>query len=183
MRFHHHFTVNTPLDAVVRFHRSAESLRAISPPWIPISALEADDPLEDGDIIAFTLWLGPIPVRWIARIENNGESGFIDRLMAGPFASWEHNHEFTPIDSDRTRIDDHVVYHLKSNRFWRLIGGLMALGLPVLFRHRAAKTAFLLEDGSASTIPRSNIDSSASDNGGREAAKPMDVLHKGERDR
>lgn len=145
MEHNSQFNVNAPIDAVLEFHRSARSLRAITPPLIPMTALQAPDPLAEGTEMAFTLWLGPIPVRWTARIESSTPTGFIDRQLSGPFASWTHEHSFTALDSRSTLVEDHVRYELKSNPFWWLVGGLMALGLPLLFRFRAFKTRQILE--------------------------------------
>ncbi len=145
MEYRSHFTVNAPIDAVQEFHRSAESLRAITPPLIPMTSVQAPDPLTEGAKMGFTLWLGAIPVRWNARIEDLSLDGFIDRQISGPFATWVHRHSFTAIDGSNTRVDDHVTYELKSDPFWWLVGGSMALGLPLLFRFRGYKTRRILE--------------------------------------
>jgi ligand-binding SRPBCC domain-containing protein len=144
-----HFTVNAPIAAVREFHRSPASLRAITPPVIPMSSVQANDLLGEGAEMAFTLWMGPIPARWKARIEDDQPQGFVDRQISGPFASWVHRHTFNPVDDSNTRVDYHVTYQLKSNPFWWLLGSLMAIGLPLLFRYRAYKTKKILEKDSA----------------------------------
>lgn len=145
MEYKRQFTVRAPIEAVRAFHQSASSLRAITPPIIPMTSVDAPDPLSEGAEMAFTLWMGPLPVRWTARIEEPHAEGFVDRQLTGPFAAWSHKHSFTPIDEQNTRVDDHVSYQLKSNPIWWLIGGSMALGLPLLFRYRAYKTKKILE--------------------------------------
>ena len=45
-----------------------------------------------GDELRFTLWLGPLPIRWHAAIESVSDSGFADRQIEGPFAHWVHRH-------------------------------------------------------------------------------------------
>ena len=145
MEYKSQFTVRAPIESVRSFHHSASSLRAITPPIIPMTSVEAPDPLRDGAELAFTLWMGPIPVRWTARIEASQPHGFVDRQLTGPFASWSHQHSFTPIDVQTTRVDDHVNYRLKTNPIWWLLGGSMAVGLPLLFRYRAFKTRQILE--------------------------------------
>lgn len=145
MEFKSQFTVRATIESVRTFHHSASSLRAITPPIIPMTSVEAPDPLTDGAELAFTLWMGPIPVRWTAQIEDSQPHGFVDRQLNGPFASWSHEHSFIPIDERSTRVDDHVTYQLKSNPVWWLLGGSMALGLPLLFRYRAYKTKQILE--------------------------------------
>jgi ligand-binding SRPBCC domain-containing protein len=145
MEFKSQFNVRAPVESVRSFHNSASSLHAITPPIIPMTSVEASDPLTDGAELAFTLWMGPIPVRWTAQIEDFQPHGFVDRQLTGPFAAWSHRHSFIPLDEWNTRVDDHVSYQLKSNPVWWLLGGSMALGLPLLFRYRAYKTKQLLE--------------------------------------
>jgi ligand-binding SRPBCC domain-containing protein len=145
MEYKSHFTVDAPLESIWDFHRSSASLRAITPPVVPMTSVEAPDPLTDGSQMAFTLWIGPIPVRWEARIEDSTANGFIDRQISGPFSAWTHKHIFTSMEANRTRVDDQVSYEFRTNLFWRLIGGAMALGLPMLFRYRAFRTKQLIE--------------------------------------
>jgi ligand-binding SRPBCC domain-containing protein len=145
MEYTSHFKVNAPIDSVRGFHLSAQSLRAITPPLIPMTSLNAPDVLSEGAQLGFTLWLGPMPVRWVARIEDMHEAGFVDRQISGPFAVWSHQHEFKVLDQNHTRVDDRVTYRLKSHPFWWLVGGLFVIGLPLLFRFRAYKTIKLLE--------------------------------------
>jgi ligand-binding SRPBCC domain-containing protein len=145
MEHNSHFIVQAPIEAVRRFHKAASSLRAITPPLIPMTALDAPDPLIEGAEMAFTLWLGPLPVRWEARIEDMDQNGFVDKQISGPFAAWSHRHDFAAIDEISTKVDDRVTYELKSNPFWWLVGGAMAIGLPLLFRFRAFRTKQLLE--------------------------------------
>ncbi|MGD2057420.1 MAG: SRPBCC family protein [Anaerolineales bacterium] len=145
MDFKSQFTVHAPIDAVRSFHQSAGSLHSITPPLVPMTSLDAPEVLSEGDMMAFTLWMGPIPVRWTARVEQIHSQGFTDRQVSGPFETWVHKHSFTPIDESSTLVEDHVSYQFKSNPFWRLVGGSMALGLPLLFRYRAYQTRKILE--------------------------------------
>lgn len=148
MEFKSDFVVHASLEAVRRFHQSAGSLRSITPPLVPMTSIDAPQVLGEGAEMAFTLWMGPVPVRWSARIEGTHVQGFTDRQISGPFAAWVHEHSFVPIEGGHTRVEDRVLYELKSNPFWWLIGGLMALGLPLLFRYRAYRTRTILERAS-----------------------------------
>lgn len=145
MQFERRFTVSAPIEKVNTFHRSASSLKAITPPFLFMSGIRAADQLSDGDEIGFTLWMGPIPVRWTARIENLNSHGFDDVLIAGPFQNWDHSHRFEPIDENNTRVIDQIEYSFRRHWFWGPVGLLMALGLPVLFAYRAWRTQRILE--------------------------------------
>lgn len=151
MKYTHEFTVNAGLDAVVDFHRRSASMGAITPPPIVVKVHEAPAILEPGDRMAFTMWLGPLPIRWVARIDRLDGPGFIDRQEEGPFARWEHRHIFQVVDEQTTVVRDEVEVELHpSNWFWRVVGFNMWLGLPVLFAFRGWKTRRILESAAVS---------------------------------
>lgn len=144
MRFQRQFRVAAPRDAVAEFHRSGASLDAITPPWVPMRVESAPERLSIGDQMILRLWLGPLPVRWVARIDGMTESGFVDRQVSGPFASWVHRHEFVSHPDDTTEVRDDIEAELGDGFTNRLIGLAMWVGLPVLFAYRRWKTRRLL---------------------------------------
>lgn len=145
MRYEHRFVVKAPLAEVASFHRSAASMGAITPPLIGVRLHSAPDLLAEGDSMDFTLWLGPLPVRWLAQIEQVSVAGFSDRQIRGPFAQWVHRHTFEAIDGQSTWVVDQVMATLHPHWFWKGVGGSMWLGLPLLFAYRGWKTRQLLE--------------------------------------
>jgi ligand-binding SRPBCC domain-containing protein len=146
MRYIHRFRVQAPLADVDAFHRQSASMAAITPPPIIVRIHSAPQLLQDGDQMDFTMWLGPLPIRWLAQIEATDENGFIDRQQDGPFAEWVHRHGFVAVDDRTTEVVDEVSVSLhETNRFWQLIGFSMWMGLPVLFAYRAWKTRRILE--------------------------------------
>ncbi|MCB0108870.1 MAG: hypothetical protein KDE53_23275 [Caldilineaceae bacterium] len=145
MRYHHRFAVNAPLDAVVEFHRQSSSMAAITPPPIIVRLHKAPAQLADGDQMAFTMWLGPLPIRWLAQIETIPGPGFIDRQLEGPFAKWEHRHTFERINATTTAVIDEVTAELSEAWFWKTVGLGMWISMPILFAFRSWKTKRLLE--------------------------------------
>ena len=145
MKYQHRFEVNATLDDVRTFHNSSNSLQAITPPFFFMSNLQAPDRLVDGDEMSFTLWLGPIPVRWEARVENFTPSGFDDTQLSGPFQTWTHAHRFESLGPTNTAILDEVTYTIRPHLIWGPLGILMAIGLPVLFFFRSRRTKAILE--------------------------------------
>ncbi|MDI9548162.1 MAG: hypothetical protein QM346_11260 [Chloroflexota bacterium] len=145
MKYAHRFRVEAPSADVVEFHQRSASMAAITPPPIIVRIHEAPAVLGEGDEMAFTLWLGPLPMRWRARIEQTGPSGFADRLIKGPFASWVHQHVFVETGSDATEVIDMVSAKLSDRPFWRLAGLALWAGMPLLFTYRAWKTRRLLQ--------------------------------------
>lgn len=145
MRYHHRFRVQASLARVADFHRQSASMAAITPPPILVKIHSAPSVLANGDQMAFTMWLGPLPVRWLARIEAVSSTGFTDRQLQGPFAEWVHRHTFAAVDERTTEVVDEVTISLRPHPFWGAVGLGMLLGLPVLFAFRGWKTRRLLQ--------------------------------------
>jgi len=145
VKFSRSFEVRASLGAVRDFHARSEALVALTPPLMPMR-LEASPPvLRSGDAMSFRIWLGPLPVRWTARIEDAGPGGFTDRQLAGPFAEWVHRHTFDTTGATSSRVTDLIQARLRPHLLWGPVGLTMWLGLPLLFAFRAWKTRRLLE--------------------------------------
>ncbi|MGL4648049.1 MAG: SRPBCC family protein, partial [Caldilineaceae bacterium] len=145
MKYHHRFVVNAPLSVVRDFHRQSASMGAITPPPVIVRVHEAPALLGEGDEMAFTMWMGPLPIRWRARIHDVAPYGFRDTLVQGPFTRWSHEHTFVPVDANRTEVFDTLDIELTPYPFWHLVGRMMTLNLPVLFAYRQWRTKRLLD--------------------------------------
>jgi ligand-binding SRPBCC domain-containing protein len=145
MIYQHRFRVGASLAAVAEFHQRSASMAAITPPPIIVRMHATPAALAEGDEMDFTMWLGPLPVRWMAQIEAVSPAGFSDRQLQGPFAEWVHRHAFIAIDERTTDVMDEVTLRLRRNPLWGLVGFGMWLGLPLLFAYRAWKTKKNLE--------------------------------------
>jgi ligand-binding SRPBCC domain-containing protein len=110
--FDYSFTVDSPLAAVREFHHDTSALKTLTPPPT-IVQLHAIEPLGEGSVSRFTLWVGPLPLHWTAVHRNVSDRGFTDIQQEGPAAKWEHTHTFTPLDAQTTRIDEHIEYDHK----------------------------------------------------------------------
>lgn len=145
MTYYHHFRVHASLARVADFHGRAASMGAITPPPIVVRMHNAPVVLAEGNEIEFTMWLGPLPVRWLARIEAVSSTGFTDRQLDGPFAEWVHRHTFVAVDEHTTDVLDEITTRLRPHLLWWPVGLGMQLGLPILFAFRAWKTRRLLQ--------------------------------------
>lgn len=144
MKFQHRFDVRAPLAAVAEFHRRSASMGAITPPPVIVRIHSAPAVLQEGDLMEFTLWLGPLPIRWLARIEDVTPHGFVDRQISGPFSQWKHTHTFVA-NGESTTVHDQVEAEYSDKLFWKLVGMGMWLNLRLLFAFRGWKTRRLLE--------------------------------------
>ena len=161
MKYRHSFRVQARQASVARFHTQASSLGAITPPMMPTSLHYAPEQMADGDEMAFTVWLGPVPVRWVARVEDVTISGFADQQVAGPFDAWTHRHTFVQENEGATSVVDEIEAKLRRHLVWGPVGLTMWLGLPLLFVYRGWKTRQILEapqSGAGSQIWRDSID-------------------------
>ncbi len=138
--FDYAFVVDAPLAAVSAFHQSTDILKRLTPP--PMFAQIHDfGEMREGMVARFTLWLGPIPLRWQARHVDVGPNGFTDVQERGPLAAWRHTHHFSAESPTRTRIHEHIEYTHRPGLpglFTRLIFG--RIGLHALFTYRQLVT-------------------------------------------
>jgi ligand-binding SRPBCC domain-containing protein len=143
MRFEHRFRVRASQEQVAAFHATPRSLKAIT--LTPMTIHRAPDVFTDGDEIEFTLWLGPVPVRWHGAVEDISVEGFTDTQVAGPFRSWRHRHTFVRVSSAETEVHDVVEAHLRPHIVWGPAALLIWIGLPALFAFRGWRTRRRLE--------------------------------------
>jgi ligand-binding SRPBCC domain-containing protein len=147
MTYRHAFRVRASLSEVACFHSAPSSMAVITPPPVVVRFQQAPAQMSEGEEIRFTLWMGPLPVRWTARIEALSPTGFTDRQVRGPFRTWVHRHTFLPLDENVTEVRDEVTVALRRHLLWGPVGLLMQLSLPLLFAYRGWKTRRTLEAG------------------------------------
>jgi ligand-binding SRPBCC domain-containing protein len=145
MKYHSRFRVHVPVEMVAGFHNHSASMAAITPPPIIVQVHQAPEQLVEGDEMDFTLWVGPLPVHWVARFEDVTATSFVDRQVRGPMRLWRHHHRFVAVDEHTTDVVDEVEVAIRPHPLWGPVGLGMALNLPVLFAYRAWRTRRLLE--------------------------------------
>ncbi len=145
MHFRHRFSVRASQAAVAAFHADPRVLRTITP--LPIIVqFHHVEPIGEGTTVDFTLWFGPVPVRWTARHSRiRGHQGFVDEQVRGPFKRWIHEHRFEPTNSGNIEVVDEIDAQLRAHPWWGLVGVMMWITLPILFAYRAWQTRRHLE--------------------------------------
>lgn len=122
------------------FHNEANALARLTPPppLMFVQVLRDDrTSLTEGEL-EFRLWFGPVPVHWLARHEPGPiPTSFVDRMIAGPLAYWEHQHIFQETAEGVTLIDRITLGHKGGTAgLWtRLIFGRLPLRLLFMYRH------------------------------------------------
>ena len=139
--FSSNFVVRAPLEAVARFHADPRAIVRLTPPPT-VTRVHRMDPLGEGSVSEFTMWIGPIPIRWRAVHSSfNHLKGFTDTQERGPMAQWVHRHSFRALSADRTEVTDQIWYRHPAG--WRGIFTRMLFSrvpLRALFGYRAWAT-------------------------------------------
>lgn len=141
--FDYRFTVNAPLEAVSAFHFRTGILKALTPPLM-IMHVHRFDPLANGSIGEFTMWMGPIPVRWVAEHSDVSPMGFVDTQTSGPMKFWKHTHRFSRVSPQVTEVHEHIEFEHDSGLrgIWsRMLFPRMALIVLFTYRRWATRRA------------------------------------------
>ena len=137
-QYRHRFEVKASLTAVSEFHGDSRALCQLTPPpiWVQFHQVE---PLAEGSMADFTMWLGLLPVRWTAVHTQVTPHGFIDTQKRGPFKRWIHRHSFRELDNGKIEVVDEIEAEPGN-----LVSRFMWLTLPVLFAYRGWRTRWAL---------------------------------------
>ncbi len=122
--------VDAPVEEVARFHTRPGLIRKLTPPVTPVT-LQRMEPLGEGSIAAFTIWMGFIPIRWTAlHVDVDPRSGFTDVQLLGPFAKWRHEHRYEPLPQGGSQIIEKVKYQHQGG--WRGLLTRILFARPML---------------------------------------------------
>ena len=140
LRFVHQTRFAASVEAVFAFHERDDILSLLLPPWQKGRVISRTGGLQVGARVEFRLWIGPIPVTWIAvhtAYEHNRL--FVDEQEKGPFAYWRHQHIFEP-DGDGCILRDEIDYSVPLG-LDPLVGWLIERDLRRMFKFRHEVTA------------------------------------------
>ncbi len=138
--------IRTTIDDMLAFHNNPAALAKLSPPPIFMQMHEDNrTSLSEGDL-KFTLWMGPIPIKWHAQHEPGPtQHSFADRQISGPMGYWRHEHIFTEVETGVKLTDRLTIGHRKGLQ--GLLTRLMFDGIPlrILFFYRHLRTRMALQ--------------------------------------
>jgi len=137
--FQHRFMVDVTVADVIQFHQDPFALKQLTPPGSFLK-FHTFEPLAENSIADFTLYLGFLPIRWIARHQDvHFPQEFTDVQEEGSFKSWRHRHCFIDY-GDSTEVQNEITLEFDPAFPQNLVGRFIWLTLPVLFAYRAWKT-------------------------------------------
>ncbi|BAZ48173.1 cyclase [Nostoc ellipsosporum NOK] len=137
LHFTHSSIINAPLEVVWKFHERPDILQLLNPPWQPVQVVRREGGLEVGAITEFRLFLGLLPLTWLARhTEYEKYRLFTDTQISGPFEFWVHRHQFEPEDG-KTKLTDAISFSLPGGETVEFLSGwLVQAQLEAMFRYR-----------------------------------------------
>ncbi|HAX74886.1 MAG TPA: cyclase [Cyanobacteria bacterium UBA11372] len=129
--------IDAPVEVVWCFHERQDILQILTPPWQPVQIVRREGGLDVGAITEFRIFLGPIPVQWVARhTECEQYRLFTDEQVTGPMQSWVHRHQFTT-EGGKTRLTDAIAYSLPGGFLAEFVlGWWVNSRLNEMFRYR-----------------------------------------------
>ncbi len=140
--------IETTLAEIKRFHEAPSALASLTPPPIRMQVHRDERrSLTEGEI-EFTLFFGPLPIRWTARHEPGPSiDSFADLQLRGPLAYWRHEHIFAEVAGGVALTDRITLAHRAG--FIGLLTRLAFDGLPLrlLFAYRHWRTRRALQSG------------------------------------
>jgi ligand-binding SRPBCC domain-containing protein len=139
--------VEVPVERAFAFYASAANLEPLTPPWLHFHLLTPQPfTLEAGALLDYRLRLHGVPIRWQTRIEEwEPPHRFLDTQARGPYALWEHTHEFEAAAEGAAVIHDRVRYALPLGPLGALAQRLfVGRDLRRIFDYRRDRTAALI---------------------------------------
>jgi uncharacterized protein (TIGR01777 family) len=125
------------------WHARPGAFPRLSPPWQQVRLLAGSTGLREGSRVVLELKSGPFRKIWKAEHRNVRPGlGFQDVQLEGPFARWEHTHEFSPVNDTSSELRDRISYQLPAGTIGNLAGKNFVRGqLERVFTYRHSTTA------------------------------------------
>ena len=129
--------------AAFAWHEAPGALERLTPPWEKVTVVaRSGSGLQTGARVTLENRLGPFRLHWEAEHRDYVPGRlFRDVALRGPFARWDHRHEFRDRAEGGCELVDHVAYALPGGAAGRFLGGAWVRSkLSALFAYRQAVT-------------------------------------------
>jgi uncharacterized protein (TIGR01777 family) len=137
-----HFSrrITLPVSAAEAFawHERPGAFVRLTPPWERVVVASHTGGIRPGAVVVLKTKVGPLWLPWIAR-HTEYEPGrlFRDVQDKGPFAFWDHRHEFSPSGDASCELHDNIAYRVPMGSLGRALGGGTIRGkLERMFAYR-----------------------------------------------
>lgn len=133
-----------------QWHARSGALDRLIPPWENVSIVRKSNGITPGSIVEMDVVTPIGKKRWIAehaeldRLDEHpvGSLGFVDFARKSPFASWRHEHLFSPVDNNHCEMSDKILFDMPLKAVGGNIGaGIVQDKLSSMFAYRHTVTA------------------------------------------
>ncbi|MFK7930750.1 MAG: TIGR01777 family oxidoreductase [Myxococcota bacterium] len=129
-------SLDHPVNVAWDWHARPGAFARLAPPWEQMELLESSGGLDVGARTVFRVRKAGVPITWVAEhTAHQVYRFFVDEQREGPFASWRHEHRFSPVGEDRCELEDEVQWSPP-------LGPLGAVAVPALKRTNDALFRF-----------------------------------------
>jgi ligand-binding SRPBCC domain-containing protein len=104
-------SVHLPVNAEQAFawHERPGALDRLLPPWESLTVDKREHGIGDGSMVELTQQIVAVKFKWVAKhYDYQPSRSFRDTQVTGPFASWEHLHDFRPNGDRNGALTDHI---------------------------------------------------------------------------
>lgn len=126
-----------PVGELEAWHHRPGALERLVPPWERVEVVSRRGDGPEGRV-CLQVGRAPFRRRWVAEVRPlEGDRGFRDVQVEGPFVRWEHVHRFEPAGPDASTLVDRVEYALPLSLPGRmLLGRRVRRRVERMFRYR-----------------------------------------------
>ncbi len=141
-----HYVASSSLPVSVEeafaYHDRPGALERLIPPWESVEIEHSDGSLTKGSRVVMKTKVFGVPVRWVAEHTHYEPPDlFCDTQLSGPFAVWNHRHEFKA-SGRYCELNDRIEYQIPLGGVGRLFGAgkvRSTLESMFAFRHRITR--------------------------------------------
>lgn len=140
MRFEYESPMPVGSMFLYDYHSKPGAFDRLQPPWEQIKTVEATGGIRDDAVRLMRIKKGPLGINWKA-VHHGHVPGqcFQDRQEQGPFAAWNHLHQFIEQENG-SLLRDQIDLELPLGPLGRLGEGQMQNMLEKMFRFRHRRT-------------------------------------------
>jgi uncharacterized protein (TIGR01777 family) len=123
-----------------------------------VTVIESRGTMEPGDGKDLKIKFGPFDTKWrIIHEALPGETGFLDRQVSGPFASWTHEHRFEDDPQGGSWLEDRITLQLPLGIAGDRVAGdrvMQTINRNFAFRHQQTRNDLALHARYADRGPK-----------------------------
>lgn len=132
-----------PIEEAFAYHERPGALQRLVPPWEDVTVQSSDGAITAGSRVVLVNRIFGVPVRWVAEHTHYDPPRlFADTQVSGPFARWDHRHQFAKISDRSSTLTDDITYAVPGGAAGRVLGGGTArktIERMFAYRHRMTR--------------------------------------------